>query len=215
MEGELTDLSVAAQPANEHVITVQDADWLDQLTESVLDVVVEYASTIRELYIYLYWEIGQCIVQEIERQKQRYEDDQLLPEEQRTVDPPASKNYIITNLEGPLLQHDKFLGSKGKTTLYEACAFYEACPTEEKRDTLLEVMAKTHGKALTWRDICRGLLEGPVEGGSGGGRATLYTGAGKVFGNYRERLVTVIFPMPEGFSLDPGAAVKVRVTKLS
>lgn|GEM_PF-3314047 len=138
------------------IITPDDADWLDQLTDEVSSIVVEYGTTIRELLILAYWEVGQAIMEEIERQEREY-DEALKRGEQR--DPPATRNYIITHLEGPLAQHDGLIRT-GRTTLFDATNWFLQYPTEAERDAILEKLAKVKGKALAWRDICRKLLPG-------------------------------------------------------
>ena len=206
----MTNLPITIERSD--IVTSDDADWLDQLRESILSVIVEKGYDIRTAYIQMYWEIGREIMEEIWRQQDEYKADQALPPDQQTRDPPASRNFIITNLESSLVKYEGFLGGTGKTALYDATNFFIACPTEDERERLLDELAKQRGKALTWNDICRKLLPGHDLDTRRPG--PLYSGEGRLWMG-QNRIVTVTFPLPEKLEATQGMAVRVRVTTIS
>ena len=199
----MTNLPITIERSD--IITSDDADWLDHLREQVLAVIVEKGLDIRRAYIDMYWKMGEAIMEEIWRQQEEYEVG-------NREDPPASRNFIITNLESSLVKYEGFLGGTGKTAMYDATNFFIACPTEDERERLLDGLATQRGKALTWHDICRKLLPGHDLDASRPG--PLYSGEGRLWIG-KDRTVTITFPLPDKMQVASGAAVRVRVTTIS
>ena len=206
----MTDLPAVIEKTNDNIITTEDADWLDHLREQVLAVVIEYGCIIRDSYISLYWDMGKHIMQEIERQTKLYEDDQVLPPDQQTRDPPASRNYIFQELEPSLVHYEGFIGT-GRTALYAATAFYIRCPTEEIRDEMLDELAKRLGKSLAWRDVCQILLPGHQTQRIA--PTTLYHGAAKYSGK-AQGLGYITFEASDSLDIKPGTPIRVKITTL-
>jgi hypothetical protein len=144
-------------PNRQDIITPEDADWLDQLTENITAIIIEAGFNIRQAKIRMYWDIGREIIAEQQRQLAAYEEDQELPLYQQTRDPPASRAFIARHIGDRLQQYEGLIGT-GRTALYDAANFAQLCPTEEILEETLQKLEA--GKNATWRHICHKLLPG-------------------------------------------------------
>ena len=125
-------------------ITIEDADWLDHLTEEIQAIIVETGFIIRWSRISMYWRIGHAILDERERQQQAYEDNPARPK-------PASLRYIFQRVGSRLSQYSWLIG-ESESSLYYAVQFAGMFPDEESLEALPD------GKNTSWRKIVQKVL---------------------------------------------------------
>lgn len=192
---------LVVQPAPIDVITIEDADWLDHLTENIIAIIVEAGYHIRQTKIRMYWLMGHEIITEEQRQLDAYEADP-------TRDHPASRAYIIRHVGQRLQKYEGFIGT-GRTALYDAANFANLCPTEASLEEVLQKLKA--GKNATWRHVCRHLLPGH-EHDQSLSSAILYSGLATLFHNH-SRGWSLTLPIGVELEVDPGDIVQVTIKK--
>jgi len=191
----LTNLPATITPND--IITTDDADWIDHLTENIAAIIVEAGFAIRQTKIRMYWLMGQEIVTEERRQSTDWQANQR-------PNPPASRAYIFRHVGDRLTRYAGFIGT-GKTALYDATNFAELCPTEDKLEDTLQRLET--GKNANWRYVCRKLLPGHENDHAPSTPRTLYNGPATVNGPPHRRVAA----LPIGATLDALAGDEVHI----
>jgi len=182
----LTNLPATVTPND--IITTDDADWLDHLTENIAAIIVEAGFAIRQTKIKMYWLMGQELLAEEQRQAADWQSGQRR-------EPPASRAYTFRHVGDSLAKYEGFIGT-GKTALYDATNFAELCPTEDKLEETLQKLEA--GKNATWRYVCRQLLPGHEDDSAPSAPRTFYNGLGQADGGPHHWVIH----LPIGQALD-------------